>query len=213
MAEDKIRGKKEYTRRPILAKPTLVCRRKELSERIFVIPKKTKQPHTSLPENARRTNNNNSINRIPLLSHKLSSANLSQRAIDFISTYAWRKSTKKSYSTYVKKWQTYCLLHGVNKFDPPIADIVDFLLDLIQKGAPFSTVNIARCALSVILPKLDYMTVGKNEFVCWTVKGANEVNPSEPRYTSFWDVRLVLNLFRKWGRNSKLSVYRMTAKF
>lgn len=159
-----------------------------------------------------RTNNNHTFSRIPLLNHKLEGANLSQRAINFISNYAWRNSTKKSYTTYVKKWQTFCLIHGVNKLDPPIRDIVDFLLELIETGAPFATVNIARCALSVILPKLDYMTVGKNEFVCWTVKGANEVNPSQPRYSSFWDVQMVLNLFRKWGRNSTLTTYRMTAK-
>lgn len=100
----------------------------------------------------------------------------------------------------------------MNKYDPHVAEVVDLLLDLIESGAPFATVNTARCALSLILPKLDAMTIGKNDFVCSTVKGANEVNPSLPRYASFWDVRLVLNLFQRWGRNSRLTLYRMTVK-
>lgn len=201
-----------HSHSPLLANSTLVRSGQQLSKTGYVNPKKTKQLDTSVPKNVGRTHHKRTTNCIPLLERKLQNGELSQRAINFISQYAWRDSTKKSYTTYVRKWQTFCLINGVNKYDPHIGEVVDFLLDLIESGAPFATVNIARCALSVILPKLDAMTVGKNDFVCWTVKGANEVNPSLPRYTSFWDVRLVLNLFRSWGRNSLLTLYRMTVK-
>lgn len=143
---------------------------------------------------------------------KLENRNLSEKAINFISKNTWRESTQQSYKTYIKKWQTFCLIRGFDQFDPQIANIVDFLIYLTEKGAPFATVNIARCALSAALPHVNWQTVGKDESVSWTVKGANNVNPPQPQYTSFWDVGLVLNLFRKWGRNSRLTLYRLTAK-
>lgn len=99
-----------------------------------------------------------------------------------------------------------------NQYDPEIGEIVDFLIELTESGAPFSTVIIARCALSAALPHFQNQTVGKDEAVSWTVKGANNVNPPRPRYTSFWNVNLVFDLFRAWGRNSKLTLYRLTVK-
>lgn len=97
-------------------------------------------------------------------------------------------------------------------YEPENANIMDFLFSLIKKGASYSAVNTARCALSAVLPWKEGRSVGSNEFICLLVRAAGNFNPPKPRYSEFWDVSLVLNMFRRWGRNSSLSTYRLTIK-
>lgn len=40
----------------------------------------------------------------------------------------------------------------------------------------------------------------------------DNINPPKPRYSSFWDVNLVLNIFRRWGPNEKLTLFRLSVK-
>lgn len=136
---------------------------------------------------------------------------LSQSAMDFMK-YAWRKSTKKVYSTYLKKWTTFCIIRGYDMYHPEKGQVVDFLISLAKKGAKYKSVNVARCALSAVIPRCNNLTIGAEEMVSWTVRGVNNFNPPKPRYSSFWDVNLVLNLFRRWGQNRDLTLFRISAK-
>lgn len=131
--------------------------------------------------------------------------------MDFL-RFTWRDSTRKVYTSYIKKWATFCLQHQHDMYEPENAIIMDFLFSLIKQGASYSSVNTARCALSAVLPWKEGRSVGCNEFVCMLIKALGNFNPPKPRYTKFWDVNLVLNLFRHWGRNSTLSTYRLTLK-
>lgn len=96
--------------------------------------------------------------------------------------------------------------------DPEIGQVVDFLMLMAKKGKAYKTVNLARCALSAVLPKVDNLTIGCVEPICWAVKATGNLNPPQARYSAFWDVNLVFNLFRKWGPNRDLTIYRITAK-
>lgn len=124
----------------------------------------------------------------------------------------WRDSTKKTYSSQIKKWITFCLARGIDQYNPHISQVIDFLVSMAQNGSVYSSVNVARCSLSAVLPVEQNQTVGMHQLVGWTVKATNNVNPSQPRYTSFWDVNLVLELFENWGRNKDLTLYRLTVK-
>lgn len=95
---------------------------------------------------------------------------------------------------------------------PEEGQVIDFLIRLAKKGAAYKSVNIARCALSAVLPRVNNLTIGCEEMVAWTVRGVNNFNPPKPRYTSFWDVNIVLNLFRRWGPNRDLTLFRISAK-
>lgn len=126
--------------------------------------------------------------------------------------FAWRESTRNVYTVYLKKWATFCIEKGYDMYDPENTNIMDFLFSMIKKGASYSAINTARCALSAVLPWREGRSVGCNEFICLLVKAAGNFNPPKPRYSEFWDVNLVFNLFRHWGRNSLLSTYRLTVK-
>lgn len=126
--------------------------------------------------------------------------------------YSWRESTRKVYTTYLKKWNTHSIIYGNDKLDPHPTDVTDFLTDLIHTGAGYKTVNIARCALSAALPRQTGETLGKDVIVGRVVKAANNKNPPQPRYNRFWDVGIVFDMFRKWGKNKYLDRTKLTFK-
>lgn len=134
------------------------------------------------------------------------------RDVMYFLKYTWRDSTRKVYSSYLRKWATFCIQHNYDMYEPENAIIMDFLFSLIRKGASYSAVNTARCALSAVLPWKEGRSLGCNEFVCMLIKALGNFRPPRPRYSKFWDVNLVLNLFRRWGRNTNLSTYRLTLK-
>ena len=125
---------------------------------------------------------------------------------------AWRPSTKKLYTTYLRKWALYCVEHKVSLLKPSLAQVCRFLRVLAQKGLGYGAINATRSALSTILPNIDGQSIGKHPVVCLLVKGVYERRPPGPRYASFWDVNAVLDMFKVWGRTSKLTLKLLTLK-
>ena len=125
---------------------------------------------------------------------------------------AWRSSTKKLYSTYLRKWATYCLEKDVNLTHPTLPQTCRFLRLLSDSGLGYGALNSARCALSTILPSYEGHSFGTHPLICWLVKGAYERNPPKPRYASFWDVNLVFDLFKSWGPTRRLTLKKLSLK-
>ena len=69
--------------------------------------------------------------------------------------HAWWKGTVKLYTNYLRKWGLYCLLHQVKPLKPSIAQILRFLRLLEDEVLGFGSINAAKCALSIILPRID----------------------------------------------------------
>ena len=59
-------------------------------------------------------------------------------------------------------------------------------------GRGYSSLNIARSALSTILFSLSGSTIGNTPLIKRFMKGVFELRPSLPRYTYIWDVSIVL---------------------
>ena len=125
---------------------------------------------------------------------------------------AWRPSTKKAYSAYLKKWATFCIERAINTFSPTLPQVCRFLRLLAAKGVGYGAINTARCALSTILPMYEGHTFGTHPYVCWLVKGCYERNPPKPRYTHFWDVNKVFQLLKSWGPTPSLTQKQLTLK-
>ena len=125
---------------------------------------------------------------------------------------AWRPSTKKVYGNYLKKWALFCVENRVSLLKPSLQQACRFLRGLSDKGLGYGALNAARSALATILPAYEGVGFGKHKIVCWLVKGAYERNPPAPKYTAFWDVQKVFEMFRGWGRTSLLSLKMLTLK-
>ena len=83
---------------------------------------------------------------------------------------------------------------------------------LASQGLGYGAVNSARCALSTILPNFGYASFGSHPYVRWLLKGVYERNPPKPRYTEFWNVNKVLEMFKCWGPNKALDIKKLTFK-
>ena len=89
---------------------------------------------------------------------------------------------------------------------PTISQAIRFLRMLEDEGLGFGAVNTARCALSVILPRLNGQSFGKGYAVHLFMRAVHNRNPPKSKYSSFWDVSIVFDYLRSLPNNKHLSV-------
>lgn len=106
----------------------------------------------------------------------------------------------------------YCDFHNFDPYEPSIRNVTNFLRLLFEDGASYSTINIARCALSAVLDTGTNETVGNDPMVSLILRGCGNLRPPAPKYDTTWDVCKVFKLFGRWGRNSELSLLRLSKK-
>ena len=75
----------------------------------------------------------------------------SQKATSII-LQSWRKRTTKQYSSYIKRWTTYC---HQKQIDLVSATVPQALVELFEAGVGCSGINSARSALSSVLKPVD----------------------------------------------------------
>ena len=148
---------------------------------------------------------------MPFLGKKLRQLGYDKETIELILD-AWRTSTKKVYTTYLKKWAVFCVRQGVKILSPKLTQACTFLKNISKEGSGYGAVNTARSALSAILPQFEGHSFGTHPMVCWLVKGAYNRNPPKARYTCFWDVRKVFRVFKDWGPSKDLTLKLLTLK-
>lgn len=106
----------------------------------------------------------------------------------------------------------YCDFHGFDPYEPSIRNVTNFLRLLFEDGASYSTINIARCALSAVLDSGSRDSVGSDPMVSLVLRGCGNLRPPEPKYDTTWDVSKVFKLFQRWGFNRELSLLRLSQK-
>lgn len=84
--------------------------------------------------------------------------------------------------------------------------VLKFLTLLFEQGLKYSAINTARSALSAVIQTDSDRTVGAHPLVVRFMKGVFELRTPMPRYSSTWDVSIVLKFIRELGANSDLSL-------
>lgn len=177
----------------------------------FILPKEGRKFESPTRNIDYRELNKFSSNSLPLLDLNLSKQGFSKGAIK-IARQAWRPGTRKVYTTYLKQWLQFCEFRKIDPVDPEVGSVVDFLKLLSKEDNSYSTVNIARCALSAVIDKGPTDTIGSNRYVCMLVKGVGNIKPPKPKYSTTWNVNDVLNLLRSWGSNKLLNLKKLSLK-
>lgn len=93
-----------------------------------------------------------------------------------------------------------------------VADGIDFLVELHDKGHSYSSVNLARSALSSIMIIDNHLTFGCHPLVVRCVKAIYNLRPPLPRYVRTWDVNVVLVFLRRLSPVKELSFKMLTLK-
>ena len=148
---------------------------------------------------------------VPALLKKVEHFNLSKHAQTFYLD-SWRPKTVRQYQVYIRKWYTLCVEKGWNKDDPSLNQCIFFLTQLFDRGFSYSAINAARSALSNILPLFEGVPFGQHFVVSRVMKGMYNRRPQRSRYTSTWDVDVVLEYLRELSPLSKLTLKDVTRK-
>lgn len=88
---------------------------------------------------------------------------------------------------------------------------VEFLIYIFRDGYAYSTINLARSALSNILAKHRNCPFGYHTVVSRIMSGYQR-RPQMSRYQATWDVCLAYEMLREWNSNSDLSVKMLSLK-
>ena len=132
---------------------------------------------------------------LSLIRQTLIGHGLSTKAKDIIMA-SWRTGTTKQYDVYLKWWEQFCQSKGIDRLDASVENGIDFLATLFSSGFSCSAINTARSALSSVLILPNNITFGTHPLVPCFLKGVFELKPSLPRYSSIWDISVVLQHLR-----------------
>ena len=137
--------------------------------------------------------------------------NIDVKTLQFFK-HTWRPSTRKCYITHINRWALWAIENNVKVLDPPLAAVLKYLRMYFEKGVGYGAINAARCALSLILPRAQGNTIGEHFLVKWFCKSCHEQRPPQPRYDSFWNVKVVLDWVVSISHNSDLSLKLLSYK-
>lgn len=93
-----------------------------------------------------------------------------------------------------------------------IESVVNFLGFLFENGASYSTLNIARSALSTKYGNINGVRIGEHHLVSRLMKGAGRLRPPKPKYKMTWDPQLVLTYLKSLGSNVNMPLRDLSKK-
>lgn len=134
-----------------------------------------------------------------------------REVIDFTEE-AWAEGTRKQYQSAWRVWSEWCDKLGLSPSQsvPDIAKIAQFLTERFTTGLSYNRLNVYRSMFSAFYPKVGGLSIGTQDIIVRVMKAAYKIRPPKPRYTTTWDVEVVL---RGWDKpNVELTVYELSIK-
>ena len=142
---------------------------------------------------------------------RLRSSGFSKQAVSILCS-SWRAGTKNQYATYINKWRSYARKRLIDPIHPSVSEAVNFLTLLFQNGLSYSSICIARSALSCYLEIDNCEQFGAHRLVKRFMKGVFELRPAFPKYAVTWDVDLVLRYLELLFPLDKLTLKELSYK-
>ena len=125
----------------------------------------------------------------------------------------WRKATSSAYSSAWRKWDSWCREREVNPILASIECVLEFLTHAFNIGKAYRTLKVYRSAISSSHPMIDSLRVGEHPLVVQLLKGAYNLRPPLPRYSSTWDVdNNVVSFLDQLGSIGSLSLKDLSQK-
>lgn len=115
-------------------------------------------------------------------------------------------ATIRQYNSGLKLWWEYCKANKIKVFSASIENILEFLTLSFQKGASYGTLNSYRSAIA----QISNTELGNEYRLKRFFKGASNLRPNKPKYSTTWDPTIVLNYIRSFPNN--LSLKQITYK-
>lgn len=121
-------------------------------------------------------------------------------------------STWKQYESVLKHFKEFCEKSYYDSVNPTIEIILNFLSNLYENGASYSSLNTARSALSTMFGIIDGKSIGSHNLITRLLKGVSRLRPPKCKYQSTWDTQEVLSYISKLGPNDQLDLRMLSKK-
>lgn len=125
---------------------------------------------------------------------------------------SWRDSTESSYSSAWRQWDSWCAERCTDPISAPLAEVLEFLLLQFEEGKQYRTINTIRSAISMTHEEVDGTRIGQHPLVSRFLKGVFNSRPPAPKYSSTWDVDVVLTYLGSLPENKELSFQLLSHK-
>ena len=130
---------------------------------------------------------------------------------DFLSNHL-ATGTQKGYNSSFSKFKTYCLSKNLSPTSCNPEEIAKYIQFLYTSGSKYSTVNLARSAISKYHDGFNGTPAGQHKMVCNAVKAVFRLRPPLPKYKTTYDVSIVLDYIKSLPTNSELSLKMLSYK-
>ena len=125
--------------------------------------------------------------------------------LDVFLTNHLSTGTTIGYKYAYDKFASYCLsTKECSKSCGPMT-IAGYLKHLFDEGCSYSTINLARSAISKYHNGYNGVSAGSHKLVCNAIKACFRLRPPLPRYKTTYDITFVLNYLKSLPRNPELS--------
>ena len=124
----------------------------------------------------------------------------------------WADSTHKQYNSYFKKWHNFCEERNCNSIESDLKTIIDFLTYLHYQGYSYSGINTAKSALMSLVTVNNSSSWSLDPDLNRFIKGIYNIKPPLPKYSSTWDVDIVLRFLSNWMPLSDSTLKELTLK-
>ena len=148
---------------------------------------------------------NTPVDRLAYLRQSYSSRGISAQASDLM-LRSWRDKTNSNYGSSFSRWASWCQQRNRDPLAGPIEGVVNFLATLYSEGYQYQSLNAYRSAISCTHQYVDGVSVGSHPTVTRLLQGVFNSRPPQPRYTTFWDVGVVIQHIKGLGANKDLSL-------
>ena len=136
---------------------------------------------------------------------------ISNRTVDIMCS-SWSKGTNKQYQSAWIIWTNWCRMRGLDTCNVLISQFLDFLSEQFHLGKSYSILNTYRSAISSTHVFIDNMKIGQHPLVVRFFKGLSILRPPMPRYTTVWDVDLVLKYLKTLSPSEDLCLKLLSFK-
>ena len=120
---------------------------------------------------------------------------ISKQAQDILEA-SWRPSTRKRCAGHLQRLIRYCHQQNVHPFKATIKIGNEYLTKYFHTGVGYSSVNTTRSVISIIIKIEIVILFGELPLVCRFLKGDFNLRPALPRYSTTWDVSIVLKYIK-----------------
>lgn len=110
-------------------------------------------------------------------------------------------SSFKQYESCFRKWWNFCTKNNIDPFTISIPHILTFLTELFNGNLSSATINCYRSAVSMLVGR----EVARDDRVARFFQGLYNLRPSNPKYETTWDPKIVLDYLSSLPLNRKLS--------